>query len=319
MVGPFCMRLTYTDLKNQFLDNTGNTGSTDTDILSFFKRSLGERYQLMLAEFADYQGQIAKTASTVANQQYYAYPPGIVDIEDVVITVGSLNYPLEAVGSQARWDSLNAVLIQSGAIPQYFFPRRDDFGIWPIPQDVYTITLNYHWRDRNLTNDDYTTGTVSVTNGSATITGSGTTWTAAMVGRWFTATDGLWYRIAGFTNSTTLTLATNFAGATASSLSYTIGESPELPEEAHTLLATGVTADYYMGYRKDAINGKAWTNKFWTGDPGIALDTPPDNIYAGFIGLKKRFASRADRKVVRRSPRMELVQDKRWASSITNT
>jgi hypothetical protein len=53
----------------------------------------------------------------------------------------------------------------------------------------------------------YVTGTVAVTNGSATITGTGTTWTAAMVGRAISI-DGLktYLRVATVPGATTLTL-----------------------------------------------------------------------------------------------------------------
>src|SRR3990167_9340018 len=182
------MRWTYTDLKTDFLDNTGNPGSTDTTLVAFFDRNLGPKYQLILAELADHKTQPPpKTASTVADQQYYHYPPDVVDIENVTVTVGSQKFPMDTVNSQSRWNWLNT-LTYTGSIPEFIFPRRDDFGIWPIPSGANTITFDYHARDRNLTTADYTAGTVAVTLNSTTITGTDTTFTAAMVGRWFLAT-----------------------------------------------------------------------------------------------------------------------------------
>lgn len=156
------MRLTYTDLYNAFLQNTGNlNNSSDTNLVSFFKRHLSSRYQLVLSKLSNYATQQTQTASTVADQQYYHQPPGLVDVEAVNITIGSRDHNLKPVNSQSEWNRLNAIDIQAGSLPQYFFVRRDDFGIWPIPQDAYTITLDYHFRDRNLTTADYTTGTVT--------------------------------------------------------------------------------------------------------------------------------------------------------------
>jgi hypothetical protein len=61
----------------------------------------------------------------------------------------------------------------------------------------------------------YETGTVDVTNGSATVTGNGTTWTAAMVGRKIrVAGENAYYRIKTFTNTTTLVLETIYQGTT---------------------------------------------------------------------------------------------------------
>lgn len=67
----------------------------------------------------------------------------------------------------------------------------------------------------------YTTGTVSVTNGSATVTGSGTSWSTD----WDTyeiIIDGVVYQIASVGSSTSITLTENYAGSTNSGLSYTI-------------------------------------------------------------------------------------------------
>ena len=69
----------------------------------------------------------------------------------------------------------------------------------------------------------YETGTVSVTNGSATITGSGTTFTAAMVGRKFrVGSQSAFYIISAFVSTTEVTLETTFQGTTASAQTYSI-------------------------------------------------------------------------------------------------
>ena len=69
--------------------------------------------------------------------------------------------------------------------------------------------------------DAYTTGTVSVTNRSATVTGSGTTWTSSMVGQtiWL---SGINYVITAFGSTTSLTIEAAFDGLTASGLTYAI-------------------------------------------------------------------------------------------------
>src|SRR3990167_1189098 len=315
------MRLGYTDLKNQFLDNTGNSGSIDIIIGNFFDRNLGSKYQLILAELANHKTQPpAKTASTVADQVYYHYPPDVVDIENVQVTVNSVDYPLETINSQSVWNWLNSLTIHTSAIPQFVFPRRDDFGIWPTPQAVYTITFDYHLRDRNLTVADYTTGTVTVTEDSATVTGSSTTFTANMVGRWFQVTtntaDSYWYRITSYTSATVITLESVYEGASGSSLSYKIIESPEIPEEGHILLADGVTSDWYAGPGQDISKGTWWNNKFWTGD-GNKNSRSVEDTNGGLLGLKKRYASRSNSRIIRRSKRLNSASSKLWATTIS--
>lgn len=71
--------------------------------------------------------------------------------------------------------------------------------------------------------DAYNTGTVSVTQNSTTVTGSGTAWTAAMVGRQFRV--GLAapiYTIAQFTSATSIELDLPFGGPTSTGSGYSI-------------------------------------------------------------------------------------------------
>jgi hypothetical protein len=68
---------------------------------------------------------------------------------------------------------------------------------------------------------NYTTGTIAVTNGSNAVVGSGTTFTSAMVDRRIVI-GGIWYTISVFTDATHITLSSNYAGSTASGLSYSI-------------------------------------------------------------------------------------------------
>lgn len=263
-----------------------------------------------------------QTATAVASQQYYHNPPGFVNIEDVYVTTSSsstVKYVLRAVDSQKDWDELNAIQFTGSAIPQYFFQRRDDFGIWPTPQDsTGTIYVNYTYRDRNLSNADYTTGTVTVTNDSQTVTGSGTTFTAQMIGRWFqlTGQDGYWYRISNQSSTTAITLESAFQGTSGNTLNYRIAETPEIPEDGHELLVYGVTADILMGLKQDIAKGNGWNNMFWTGDFGNN-SRDASNIRGGLIGLKKRYSSRSNSAIIRRGISRRRSQSKIWAQSIS--
>ena len=186
------MRMSHDDIYAQFLSNTGSQDSTG--LQAIFHRELGQTYQLMLAKLKNYKTQMIGTFTTVSgkDQTYdYPYPVGMVDIDGAYITIGAVNFPLKVLNAEYNWEQLNAIQIQASALPQFLFPRRDGFGVWPLPQAAYTGTIIYHYRDRNLSVADYSIGTVQVQIGaSATaIVGTNTVWTAAMVGRWFTVTD----------------------------------------------------------------------------------------------------------------------------------
>ncbi|MBM4032165.1 MAG: hypothetical protein FJ291_10310 [Planctomycetes bacterium] len=69
----------------------------------------------------------------------------------------------------------------------------------------------------------YSTGTATFTNGSTTVTGSGTAWAAGMVGSWIRrGSDAAAYRIAAVASGTSLTITPAYAGATGSGQPYTI-------------------------------------------------------------------------------------------------
>lgn len=250
-----------------------------------------------------------QTSSTAPGQQYYYYPVGIASVDNVVVTLGSVQYPLTPIYDQYTWNQLNAIIIQPTAIPQFVFPRKDDFGIWPIPQDTYTLTMNAFMRDRNLLIEDYTAGSVSVEAGSTSLIGTSTTFTPAMVGRWLLVTDptvpgqGYDYRIRTWVSSTELVLDTYWAGSTAANVTYRIGESPEMPLEAHIILPAGTAADFYAGLRSDTTNATWWNNIYWTGDGNNpARDLDSKNVSGGLIGLHKRYENRDRRNLVKRQP-----------------
>lgn len=91
----------------------------------------------------------------------------------------------------------------------------------PAPDAAYNVKFTYRRRPRQLRVNLYDTGTASITSGSTTVTGSGTTWTSNMVGsiiRFSSGTTDVPTGIAGaspyvqersivgFTSATSLTL-----------------------------------------------------------------------------------------------------------------
>lgn len=319
------MRLTYTDIKAAHFRNIGKANQyADTTLLADFQYNLGLRYQMIFGTISSYINQDELTASTVASQQNYDYPAGTVSVDSCTITIGGRKYTLTPIYDNYTWNMLNALQIQPTAIPQFIFPKKDSFGIWPIPTDTYTITFQRFFRDRNLLVDDYSTGTIALSAGSATVTGTSTVFTPAMVGRWLTVTDtsvpgqGYWYRIGTFTNGTSISLDTTWASSSASGASYRIGESPEIPEEGHAILAAGTASDFYSGLRNDVENATRFDNMFWTGQfNNSSRDTSDKNIVAGLIGMLRKYKDRERDNIILRNPQIISPAYKIWSSSIS--
>jgi hypothetical protein len=310
---------------NQHARNIGLSSATsDPRILADFKYSLGQRYQQAFGILESYIIEDSQTFTTANGTQYYYYPPGTVSIDSLTITIGSLTYTLYPIYSAQLWNWYNALQIQPTSIPQFYFPRQYDFGIWPIPTATYTGQFQRFYRDRNLLVEDYTDGTVTCTLNSSTLTGSGTTFTPGMVGRWFTVTntatpgEGLWYRISAYTSATSLTLQSPWIAATATGQAYRIGESPELPEDGQGILPFGTASDYYSGLRKDPDNGTKYDNMYWTGNfANTSRRLDDKNITGGLIGLHRKYADRDRSHIVMRRPTIYPPSYKIFAQSIS--
>ena len=317
-------RQTYTQLQGVTKDYISQASGSfaSSTVANFIKQHLNQRYHFIQSALSGYIVQdLPQTASTVEDQQRYHYPPNIYPpIESATLETGDVDYPLTVIHSQTEWDRLNQIDFSGTAIPQYIFPMRDHFELWPIPQaDDDTITLVASMLDRDMTNEDYTTGTVTVTSNSATITGSGTTFTAEMVGRWFQANvNQYWYRIASFATATSIALESVFEGNTLAGDTYIIGETPEIPPELHELLPHGAAADFYAGPRKDFVAAQAHNNYFFTGDFNNN-SRQTENAIGGLLGAIKRYSRRGGGRVIDRGTEVVNRFDERFSSTLSST
>ena len=306
-------------LFQDFLSNTGLSSSTS--VIQFFNTHLQTRYQDALSAFSSWKNQQTQNTTTTIGQQYYSYPPGVINVEAATIQQGTIVYPIIVVNSQEEWNHINQYPNTNTIIPQFIFPRQYDFGVWPVPNAVHTMVLNFIYTTPPLNVADYSTGTVTVTNNSQSVSSSGATFTAGMVGRYFVLTDGTyptdyWYKISGVNDSTNvLTLQSYYEGTTASSQHYLIGQVPELPDEADILLSWGVTADWFAS-RGDTAKSTSFNNLYYTGDMTNAQRLGK-NILGGLIGLRERYAERSDKKVVTMNSKAHINYYINWVNSIS--
>ncbi len=200
-------------------------------------------------------------------------PPNYSKLKDLTITVGNLKWTLDEIRTREEWDKVN-VFPYYADIPKNFFiyPGGDKgglIGIWPIPSTTGNIiTFNYKFRVSDLSIADVVgTGgiTASVNNGGIVVTGSGTSWTLTtnpqLESRWIqfaptsssaTSGDNLWYQIASVDSATQLTLYQPYQGTTiTSSITYTIGQMPILPEDFQDMLFLKALVYYFTSIKKD--------------------------------------------------------------------
>lgn len=112
----------------------------------------------------------------------------------------------------------------------------------------------------------YRTGTVSVTNGSTTVTGSGTSWIAGVgIGEAFYGPDGRVYEISNIISATQLTLGSAYLGSTQTGQAYQI-----IPTQSYIRDLAAQAAQLVSDYAGFASN--AGTGRFGDGtlaNPGL--------------------------------------------------
>lgn len=265
-------------------DSTASTtGLSDTK--TFLKREINIACRIIFNKLKIYKNEKSYTDLTEEDEQYYPMPRDMGTILSCTHTTGGVAYVLETVNSLKQWEYLNKKDFGESVMPQFIFPRRDDFGIWPTPATAdETITLTYHPTYKDMSADDYSAGTVAMTISDATVTGTDTVFTAVMADRWFrTDDDRTWYKIETYTSATALELETVFEGLTDASSSYLIGESPEIPSELHHLPAHYATGMFMAGPQRNKADAQAELNFFWTGDYSNSSRVP-SRASGGLLG-----------------------------------
>lgn len=122
----------------------------------------------------------------------------------------------------------------------------------------------------------YRTGTITVTNGSTTVTGSGTAWIAnAGVGEALYAPDGRLYEIASISSDTTMTLASAYLGSNQSGQAYVI-----VPSQSYIRDLAAQAADLVNNY--STIYNTVGQGKFPDGTLAAPSIRFSDDLDTGF-------------------------------------
>jgi hypothetical protein len=127
----------------------------------------------------------------------------------------------------------------------------------------------------------YNTGSVSVTNGSATVTGSGTLWLSKAYQGLTFRVGGVDYTVASVASDTSLTLTAVYAGGTAGGLAY------ELRQKRYTVNGTLGTEDSPLSNLKKLLQAGAgtatWVQGRWLVRAGAYL-APTTTISEDYLG-----------------------------------
>lgn len=240
-----------TTFQDQYQEAQTLSHFTDNTITTKFKRDINIGCAKLMVALGRAYTRRSRFTDLVAGQQYYSYPKDALKVRQFVTHIGGIARDMNEITDEKYWNQLNQVSVQG--IPTYFFVKGfDEIGLYPIPSAAASSggELIFTQRHLTMTQDDYTTGTVTVVAGSQAVTGSGTNWTAGMVGRAFEITDGSdgnWYRISAVASATSLTLENYDQGISGNTLPYRIGECALIPEEYLDAPTNYALARFYLG------------------------------------------------------------------------
>lgn len=219
--------------------------------------------------------EATKEMDTVADQEGYQTPNGFRKIIDMYITLDSTVpdrptiYMPEMIFDPTKWKLVKAYRLGTSDVPYFTYVENQKFYIQPIPATSgNTITIRGRLQTRDLSIADYTTGTiVSIANGGTAVVGSGTVWTADMVGRYIQITettaanggDGFWYQIGSYTSATSIGLLKPYEGTSISvgSATYTIGQCSPIPE-AYDMGVVWRSVAVYWQNQSDLVRSKTY-------------------------------------------------------------
>lgn len=224
--------LTFTDQTDLAQQITNDYAAAQ---LVMFKRDINEGGTMFLNRLGRKFNKEYKTASLVDGQQYYQMAMDVLRISEIRVLNGTTYYTPQLVASEEEWNDLNAITLE-GSIPTHYYIRGfNEIGLYPIPSANLAdgLIASYEPQHVELTASDYTTGTVTVSNGSVTLTHSGTGFTPQMVGRYVQITDGTdgrWYRIASYASTSAVSLENYYEGISGAGRTFRIGEVMKIPQ-----------------------------------------------------------------------------------------
>lgn len=231
--------LTYTTSRNLLGKLSSDSSSDNLTILdTLHNEFIRETISVKPWPFRDK----TRTFSTNTANIHYL-PADCGKVNTITVTIGSTKYTPKIIRDRETWDRLTQSTTTSNT-PENVFVFDNFFSFYPAPASATTDAglISFKRSQKDLSIADYTTGTiVSIANGATTVTGSGTSWTSQMAGRYIRITDsntantgdGAWYEISSVTSATVLELVVAYSGTSisAGSATYTIGQTSIIPED----------------------------------------------------------------------------------------
>jgi hypothetical protein len=215
---------TFQQIWSELQDATEDRSASE---LVLFKRDANVATQRFKSVMSRPWSRIAKKANTVAGQQDYQLPRSVLRPSGIDFLYGGAYVPLIEIGSEQNWNAINSTISVGIGVPRFFFPKgKDVISVYPIPDENVTEGLKVYYEPKQprMVSDDFVTGTVTVTQGSTTLTHSGT--------------------------------ENYYEGPSGSGKGFVLGVVPDIPDEYHPAITDYCMGRFYLrkGDRKAGID-----------------------------------------------------------------
>ena len=270
----------FTTLKDLFTSFSQNTSVANTALGA---QMINDTHRYLLQKY--FNNEFSSTALTVASQQAYNLPSNYSKMKTVTITIGVLKWTLEEVLTRREWDEIN-VFPYYADIPKYYFIYDGKVNIWPIPSTSdNTIGYNYKITVPDLTFDDYSTATVTMTTNSTAVTGAATTWMSNFITSAGSVTnlslwlkpiapkgDNNWYQVDTIDSDTVLALKNVYPSSqtTQATVSYSLSQMPLILGDFHDLLVYRPLMIYFSSISPDSTKAKQFKDLYEEGEVRLA-------------------------------------------------
>lgn len=236
--------------------------------LSIFKLDINNGAAQFLNRFGTKTNRGTSYTDVKANQQFYQFQYEVLRPSHIRVQNGSFWYSPELITSEDEWNKINA-LTPTATFPIFWYVRGyREVAIYPTPSQDETkgLELTFQPEHIEMTMDDFTTGTVTVTEGDTTLTHSDTGFIPAMVGTWLQITDGTdgrWYRVSAYVSSSVLTLENYFEGVSGAGRAFRLGQIMQIPQGYQDAPVYDALKLYSLS-QKDKVSAADFDNRFET-------------------------------------------------------
>lgn len=235
--------------------------------LVFFKDAINDGKGEVESAIGIYHIEDNSTDLTEVGVDTYPLPARCVRLKTLYVTVGGRRYVMgeeNRVYDEDEWQGLKASYpSETSDFLQKIFVRRNTVEFYPTPATAgNTIKMFFESSPRDLTQADYTTGTITtLANGTKAVVFSGTALDDTFVGRVLQVdAHKQTFEIASVTDATHATLVQDYDGVSisAGTSTFRIGEVMRTPESTHILPVYYALWQYYLGYKQSAPKAKEW-------------------------------------------------------------